>query len=77
MRHDHAWVVVAEAPACRRDGASGRAAEQGERPRCLTPEDRDVVRSLAEARSLRELAIQSDVGHGTVRRTLCRDHART
>ena len=31
LRHDHAWVVVAEAPECRTVGAFGRAAEQVDR----------------------------------------------
>ncbi len=72
MRHDHAWVVVAEAPECRLVGVSGRAAEQGERPRCLTPEERDSIRSSAEARSLRELAADFGVNHETVRAVLRR-----
>jgi hypothetical protein len=60
-------VVVAEAPECRIVGASGRAAEQGDRGRCLTPEDQDAFRSLAETRSLRELATD----FGISRETLC------
>jgi hypothetical protein len=76
-KHDHARVVVAEVPERRTVGISGRAAEQVERSLHLTLEDRDAIRSLAETRSLRELAIEYCVSHESVRRTLCRDHAWT
>ncbi len=67
MRHDHAWVVVAEAPECATVGASKRAAEQRERRRRLTPEDRETIQSLAVTRSLRDLAADFGVSHETIR----------
>ena len=41
--------------------------QQGDRARRLTPEDRDAIRSLAETRSLRELAGDFGLSHETVR----------
>ena len=70
MRHDHAWVVVAEAPERCTVGLSGRAAQQVDRTRRLTPEDRDVIRSLAKKRSLRDLAATFGASHETVRNVL-------
>jgi len=75
LRHDHAWVVVAEAPECRLVGVSGRAAEQVDRPRRLTPQDLDAIRLLAETRSLRDLAAHFGVSYETIRQTLRGDHA--
>lgn len=67
LRHDSAWVVVAEASECRSAGVSGRAAEERERPRRLTPEERDAIRLLADTRSLRDLAADFGVSHETIR----------
>ncbi len=72
LRHDRAWVVVAEAPERHTVGMSGRAAEPIDRARRLTPDDRNAIRLVAETRSLRAVAADLGVSHETVRAVLPR-----
>ena len=64
-------MVIVTAPDRRTVGVSGRESYQRPRPRKLTVEDRDAIRSEADSgRSLRSLAGAFDVSHETIRAVL-------
>jgi IS30 family transposase len=72
MRHVlDGTVVIAAAPERRSVGVSRRESYQRPRPRKLTIEDREAVRSAATSgRSLRSLAVAFGVSHETIRAVL-------
>lgn len=64
-------VVVVTVPLPRTlTGTSGRSSSQRGRPRWLSPEERERVRTLSATRSLRDLAPEFGVSHETVRSVL-------